>query len=297
MFALSAAAIAVDGRPSSRSQMIAVALLTAGAVACKETGVMLPVLLLWLVAFVPRQRRGSVARYALVAGAVTTTYLIARLLMAPPHNVYPDIVLIKNKLLTRPFGALGLGIHRDILQRAPWIAIVLSIAWPALFARAARTWNADVFRLLAIATGWVLLSVAPLWTAFFVSDTLEGSRYLYLGSSLWSIAVAALIANATAMRRLAFVSCVALIGVCALVVLIEQQPWRQAAVVRSQIVEAWAAVPSECDPKRALKLPDTVAGAYVFRNGFAEAVGERGTRYSASCSAEWNGSAFSITGR
>ena len=57
------------------------------------------------------------------------------------------------------------------------------------------------FELLAFATAWVLVSVSPLLTMFFVSDNLEGARYVYLGSAMWSVAVVALIAVCRAARQ------------------------------------------------------------------------------------------------
>jgi hypothetical protein len=199
--------------------------------------------------------------------------------------------LIKNKLLTRPFGALAFGLHQDILQFRP-IGVLLAVGWAWLLARAARKWDAQVFGVTAVAVGWVLISVAPLWTFFFVTDTLEGSRYVYLGSSFWSIAVVTLIANDTKLNRITFISATAIVLGCAAIVIVEQSPWREAAALRDRVTTAWRGVPAECDPRLATGLPDSVRGAYVFRNGFTESVTRPAAIYSESCKPYWAGGAF-----
>jgi hypothetical protein len=186
-----------------------------------------------------------------------------------------------------------LGIHRDVLQSSSLIGIALVFGWVARAARAARRWNAQVFSVTTLGVLWVLISVAPLWTLFFVTDTLEGSRYLYLASTVWAIAVVTLIANSTNLTRLTLSSAAACVVVCAAIVILEQRPWREAAVVRNQVIDAWRAMPGDCDPRRASGLPDTVRGAYVFRNGFAEAVAGR-VDDTKSCSAHWNGAIFTV---
>ena len=284
-----------DAEPS-RLRVATVAILTAAAVASKESGITLPLLLALVAVFGPRSHWQRAMPYVIAAAAVVAIYLGLRFTLAPPpRDVYPNIVVIKNKMLTRPFGALAMGIHRDILRQAPWIGIAVAIGWAVLFARAARRWNALVFRIVMLSVCWVLISVLPLWTMFFVTDTLENSRYLYMASAMWAIAVSALIANGSAMGRAASAAAIALVAGCAMLAVAHQHWWRDAAAERDRVIAAWATVPADCDPKRATGLPDSVAGAYVFRNGFPEAVQKISATYSESCIAAWKDGTFSVT--
>ena len=126
-FALSAVLIAADAAKSRPARLALVSVLTAAAIASKETGIAMPALLLLTAAFVGGAERKSVAWCAVAAGLVVAVYIAARLVFAPPPDLFTDAVLIKNKLLTRPFGALGLGIHRDLMQLSPAIGITLAV--------------------------------------------------------------------------------------------------------------------------------------------------------------------------
>lgn len=293
LFVLLAVIILRDEKKPSRINIAAMAMVTAAAVACKETGIILPLLLVLIAAFDERPHRWRVVPCIVASLAVVAIYLAMRFTLAPPNNLYPQ-ELIKNKLLTRPFAALGFGVHRDVLKSAPWIAFGLAIGWVALLTRAAHKWNRRVFRTLLLAVCWVLVSVAPLWTMFYVTDTLENSRYLYLASTMWAIAVTALVANGQTMSRAARVLAVVAIAGSAVITLAHQRTWREAARERDRIIAAWAHVPAECDPWRATGLPDSVAGAYVFRNGFPDAVAIKSSIYSESCTAEWKDHAFVV---
>ncbi len=291
--ALTAVVIATDAGKSRTARLGVVTILTGAAIASKETGIALPMLLLLTAVFTEGAEREHAIWCGVASGIVVGVYVAARLVFAPPSAVFPEAVLIKNKLLTRPFGALGVGIHHDVLQSSSLIGITLVLGWVALAVRAARRWNAQVFSITTLGVLWVLISVAPLWTLFFVTDTLEGSRYLYLASTVWAIAVVTLIANSTNLTRLTLASAAVIVIACAAIVILEQRPWREAAVVRNQVIDAWRAMPGDCDPRRASGLLDSVRGAYVFRNGFAEAVAGR-VDDTKPCSAHWNGVMFTV---
>ena len=70
-----------------------------------------------------------------------------------------------------------------------WLGIVLVCGLVTIIGRAAWLWRGNR-RQLAIAGSlalWVLLSIAPVYSMFDVSGTLQGSRYVYLASAGWSI--------------------------------------------------------------------------------------------------------------
>jgi hypothetical protein len=59
--------------------------------------------------------------------------------------------------------------------------------------------------------------------------------------------------------------------------LVRQQAWREAAIVRDAVLDNTARVVAEsgCESVTVTALPDHVRGAFVFRNGFPEAVRQR----------------------
>lgn len=81
------------------------------------------------------------------------------------------------------------------------------------------------------------------------------------------------------------------------------QPWQDASALRDRVIAAYAAESALCEPLGVSGLPDTNDGAYVFRNGFREAVGLADRNEGASdrsrppCSLEWTGDRFTVTTR
>src|SRR5205823_3593805 len=125
---------------------------------------------------------------------------------------------------------------------------------------------------------WVVVAGAPLATFFFVAPDLQGSRYLYLPAVGWATLLAAMAGPQGAEnenRVVALVAVGALVGliVTAIVGLrAHQQPWQHAAAVRNE-VEAAAKQDvrmASCSMVQLADLPDSVEGAYVFRNGAVE---------------------------
>ena len=87
-------------------------------------------------------------------------------------------------MLSRAFGGVALPwSHADVVNH-PWL-----VQFPWLFLAALLavvSWWYLERRTLLLAAGsmvWMLLSVAPVYSLFFVSDMLEGARYLYLGTA------------------------------------------------------------------------------------------------------------------
>jgi len=154
-----------------------------------------------------------------------------------------------------------------------------------------------MFRIILLGAAWMLISTLPLLSMFFVGDDLQGSRYLYLGFTVWSIAVVVAIAGGIARTAPASTAALAvMIAVSVAIVLAHQRPWQQAAATRDRILEALEGLPPNCTV-RTDDLPDTEAGAYVFRNGFAEAealvrAGPAGM--ASPCVARWQGTSFEV---
>ena len=275
-FVLSAVAVALNIQLAATRRMATSAALAIGAIACKETGVVAPLLIVLAAALGPAEQRRITARTAAIAMVIAVAYVAWRSVGDFPPPAMPEAGFIKHKLLTRPFGALGFGIHRDVLASAAWIGLIAAVCWPIVLARAAWRWDARVFTMLAFATAWVLVSVAPLLTMFFVSETLEGARYVYLGSAMWTVGIVSLIAGVSPRITAPAAGILMLLIVAsASLVFAHQRPWLRAAATRDRVLAAAVTAPAECNLVAATGLPDTEAGAYVFRNGFADAMTPR----------------------
>jgi len=299
---LATAIVVLGARISLFQSVVVTVLMTLAAVFTKETAVAMPLLLAVLIPFASRDRRRvmlwSIAACAVVAGVYGLWRITAGI---PGFTTVPPEGYLLKELLSRPFGLLGFGLHRNVLSALPSLALALAVLWPVVFLQSARHWPAQPrrFQVLAVAVVWVLCSVLPVFTMFFISPELEGSRYIYLGSSLWFVALIAAVGSdpigSPGHRGLAI--SVVLIAVSAAVVVAHQQPWRRAAETRDRVLAAVASLPVECALDDVTGLPDQVAGAYLFRNGFSEAVSAVRPSSSAglvNCALRWDGSRFVV---
>lgn len=296
---LTTANVLLGARLSLLRNVTCAAGMTLAAVFTKETAVAMPILLAVLIPFAARDRRRAMT-WAIAACAVLVgIYGLWRIATGIPGltSAPPEGYLLK-ELLSRPFGLLGIGVHREVLAAFPILAFVLAILWPVAFIQSARHWPTQPRRFLVLATAaiWVMCSVLPVFTMFFVSPELEGSRYIYLGSSLWFVALIAAVGgdqNSPPGYQGLGIS-VVLIGLSAVVVLAHQQPWRRAAEVRDRVLAAVESLPNDCTLFDVAGLPDHVAGAYVFRNGFPEAVAAQPSSGvgAMSCGLRWDGARF-----
>jgi hypothetical protein len=107
---------------------------------------------------------------------------------------------------------------------------------------------------------------------FIVSETLEGARFLYLATVGWAALLTAMaFATPRPLWRVVAVGAIATAG--AFGVREHLKPWAQAAAVRDAVIEDLRSsrIVRDCDRVALLDVPDSVQGAYVFRNGMAEA--------------------------
>ena len=273
---------------------LAIALLS------KETGVV-AALLGFLVAASGRRS----LRIPFIGVALTVVFTGVRILLLPPPDTYfatPSRYALK-ELLSRSFGALGLPwtafdmAAYPWLTALPWLALAVLMA-TAVVARVSRRSVAMVFALMA----WVIASVLPAYQYFYVSPALEGSRYLYLGTAAFSLLLTTLAATAPAgpPKILAVTALVAASASGTVGVLVHQRAWVSAALQRESVLRAAREnLPSANCPSVSVNgLPDSYEGAYVFRNGFREAL--RMYRIDvtalvatdAACEYEWTGSQF-----
>jgi hypothetical protein len=238
-----------------------------GALFSKETAVAAPALL-WL--FNPRRWR--VALYGL---GVVVVYAAWRLLALPPASGYasaPSSYKLK-ELLVRPFAALTVPLRASMVTEWPWLGTALVCTLLVLFLRAAWVWRGrrhEIWTAVALALS-VLVSVAPVYSLFDVSPTLQGARYLYLPSVAWSIFMAALLTATNS--RLNLVLAAVIVMTSAAGARANLVAWSNAAHVRDGLLaNVERARQSGCTEVWVRNVPDSMDGAYVFRNGLADAI-------------------------
>jgi hypothetical protein len=118
---------------------------------------------------------------------------------------------------------------------------------------------------------WVFFSVAPVYSMVDISSTLQGSRYVYLAACGWSILTASLVFAMP--RRLNVAIAAGLLLVWTAGARMNARPWTEAAQIRDAVLSAAVrARAAGCTTVWISAPPDSVRGAYVFRNGLAEAL-------------------------
>jgi hypothetical protein len=142
-----------------------------------------------------------------------------------------------------------------------------------LFLRAAWSWRGhrhEVWTASALALS-VLVSVAPVYSLFDVSPSLQGARYLYLPAAAWSVFIASLLMPTRS--RLNVLLAVLLLIASTAGLRVNLRAWNAAARTRDDLLaQVVRARQSGCTAVWVRNVPDSVDGAYVFRNGLQEAV-------------------------
>lgn len=169
------------------------------------------------------------------------------------------------------------------LGHLPWLT-GLSLCFSLILAFAALSaWRADrsCLRASMAALLWTLIAVIPVYGVLFVSSSLQGSRYLYLPAMGWSLAVGAILGSTTTaapttIQRAARLAAFGMLLPMLYATHVQQQDWRDAAALRDKIIADVKAEAPDCtaDQVRVDNLPDSVRAAYLFRNGFKEALME-----------------------
>jgi hypothetical protein len=258
-----------------RSAFIALGLC---ALFSKETAAVAGVLVL-VDAWLRRSRARALVVDAAVLMGIAAVFGVTRIaasnLVRQPLTRYTV-----QRFLFGEFGSLAVPWHVRVIQSTPLLPIVtvcivigLSVTFALTRGGRERT------RVVVAAIAWIVAGGAPVATLFFVAPDLQGSRYLYLPAVGWVALLVALAGEPTGDHDGLFISRAASIALAALIVAgaggvwFHQEPWRRAAALRNQ-VEAAARADTRlaaCPAVRLRDLPDSVDGAYVFRNGAIEA--------------------------
>lgn len=289
-----------DG-PSTATRIVFVAVGIA-ALMSKETAAIGPGLVL-LDAWAQKAMSRRLLTDAGILVGIVSVFSMVRLVSAfgitsPPMSKY-----LVQRAVFGSFGSLTVPWHIDVIHSSPWLPIsgVLIVVGlvTVFFVQPGPRQRA---RIPIMAAAWILVSIVPVGAILFVAPDLQGSRYLYLSAVGWASLVVALAASERAGRFcVKSLPAVAVMGFVALQVcgtLLRLRPWKEAAELRDCVERA--ARSSErikaCRTVTLHNLPDSVRGAYVFRNGAPDASArDLGLRVSVAaergpCSFQWSDS-------
>jgi hypothetical protein len=279
-------------------QVMGLAAFTA-AMLSKETAIVLP-LIAAALATRARVNLRSVAISAVLAAAYTALRLWsgadATTVLAAGSSMRYAI----KEILVRPFATLGVPWTRTELIGSTASRIALGLAPVGVVVALIVSYVVGRHGGLRPMTNiaWVFLGIAPLATLFFVNDDLEGSRYLYLPLAGWCLFIADLVDRIPPLR-LRIMSATTLLAAAVLLgtwgIRRHLEPWRESAALRDTLIASGRTALQESNCTRATfeAVPAENRGAQLFRNGFAQALGEQRSNTGAgACRFVWNGTRF-----
>ena len=295
--------VVLSGGPANGYRILLSAMLVAVGLLSKESAIVIPVLGLVLWAGVRGREQQTVSWPVLITGAaVCLVYGALRMTVATMPGSYtqePSRYLVK-ELIARPVGTLAL----------PWTSSVFA-AWPAIpflwgtmciAAGALYAWRipkgvapSAVLRCLVA----MFVAVLPVYSMLFITPDLENARYLYLSTAFWVVALLAAFSAGTGLTRTRLAVAGGAFLVAASGVQVHLSSWREAARLRDDVLASAQDVVQNapCAPVSLAGAPDSVRGAYVFRNGLSEAVAWRTgamptSAADSACVFVWNGASF-----
>ncbi|MEQ1574101.1 MAG: hypothetical protein ABL993_07620 [Vicinamibacterales bacterium] len=271
--------------PGRRDQLLCLAIAVL-MLATKETGVVAAPLA--LLVYWTRWGAGSRRVYATIGGMalVAGVYAASRQLagrLDPRLTPAFDADLIE-RLVVQSVGALSLPLHEQVIRTHQAAAIAAGLVVIILLATWTFRWRQAPHgaRLALLAAAALLLTVAPTVRAFGVLADLQGSRYVYLGSAFWCVALGAALIDGWRSRagRVAG-ACVAGVAIVGAVAAEQAHfaPWREARRTRDRALYQMGSIPANCARVYIAGVPDHVDGAYVLRNGLTQALASVGREH------------------
>lgn len=279
---LAAVLIARQPKPSGATRL-SLCVVALAALLCKETAIVAPFLILldqWALGRLSRRTLGDVVAIIAVFAAVGAF----RFSVAPPLVDQTLSRYLAQRWLFGTVGALVVPWHADVAARWVLVPIVEAVVIVGLVAAfAASRVPIRAIRASAGFAAWTLLGTLPTLTLFFVSADLEGARYVYMATVGYVVLCVQVASTLPVFGRFAAVSALMLLITSGIGgVRFHLRPWREAAATRDAFLTALRSDPRRytCRAIWIVKPPDSVKGAYVFRNGVAEAAEPDGVTLS-----------------
>ena len=293
------------GRPSLWVGALAVVALVVGLLA-KEAAVVAPVLGLLVVDRIRTPRRmvliGTGAAVCLVYGL----WRLTAVTLPSEYAVVPSQYFLK-EFLVRPWGTLTVPWSGAMLEAHPSVGVTSGVFVVALlsWATLGRRGVGSGWALSRLAL-WVTVSVVPVYAYLFIADNMQGSRYLYLAAVGWSLLLVELVRMSfDQQEKRGRTAALAILSVLIVAGAVGSRkhlrPWEEAALLRDKVISsAMQRLQSTgCQSAVFEEVPDSLEGAYVFRNGFGEALklvtGRRdvlGDSPDGHCKFRWSGEQF-----
>jgi hypothetical protein len=257
--------------PSTRIQFLACGV---AAAACKETAVVGVGLLLvdtWARRALSRRLLIDIGVLAGVLGAYSVVRAVYAFgLKTPALSKY-----LLQRAVFGSFGGLAVPWHTNVIHRLPWVPITGVLALTFLLSVFFLvSGSIEQTRRVIAAAVWVLLPMIPIFPIVFIAPDLQASRYLYLSAPGWAVLLVSMSVAVQAhyLRPLVRFSVLIMIAIAEYGTTLHVQPWREAARLRDRVEASALTEPmTTCELITLSNLPDSVNGAYVFRNGGAEA--------------------------
>jgi hypothetical protein len=263
------------GSVASVRRRVALYACAALAVLSKETGAVLP-LLIMLDMWAGRRWSPILAVDACCLLGIVIAVGTVRLSWAGPMMKQPITKFTVQRWLFGTFGSAAFPWHMNVVHERPLTVLISTLAcisvMTAFFvAHAAPEQTRAVIMMACL----MAVGTLPVMSILGVAPDLQGARYLYLPSIGW----AGLLACIASSGRLCWRSRTAALGGAVLIATYvatlpsHLMPWRRAGELRDRVERAVVTNPlmTICLTIHVAGLPDNIDGAYVFRNGASEA--------------------------
>ena len=268
------------GHMSRRRVGVAMVILII-ALLSKESAIVIPALAAILWFHTTGLRRFHGWQMAAAGAAICILYVAVRLIAAPVSSSYaapPSRYLLK-EMLARSLGTLAMPWANAVVETSPlvvsgWAIAFVVAATVYAWARTRQVSPSVIVRCLIAA----IVSVIPVYSLLFITADLENARYIYLSTAFWTIACVGLISAHEANTRL---RSSVMLGIAIVIGAVGVQwhltAWKDAALLRDRVLASAESViaTAPCSIISFADVPDSVRGAYVFRNGLGEALTAR----------------------
>ena len=292
------------GRPATMTRTVAATMVLIVGLLSKESALTIPLLaiVIWLNVGRPRRTPGWPV---LVAGlTVCLLYAVVRMALVPVSDAYalgPTRYLVK-EVIARPVATFTLPWASAILTSWPILPFLCATACVAVVAAYARSRSKAVAPMTIVrCLVAVFVAVGPAYWLLFVTPDLENTRYLYLSTAFWAIAVAGMASAPGGLTRVPLVMLAGVLIAGVFGVQMHLTSWKEAARLRERVLAAAEDVleSAPCPTVSFVGAPDSVRGAYVFRNGLSAAIalrtGASPAHGTGDCEFVWDGSGFQRT--